>query len=77
MDKKTRKQKKNRGKNKIIWKRKIVIKSFSLANANPCSPVVLGLCRTGVLTDVKISQNTRVAHSGGKPKSGLPGGPVQ
>ena len=35
--------------------------------------LLLGLCRTGILTDVKTSQHTRVAHSGGKPKSGLPG----
>ena len=39
--------------------------------------LLLGLCRTGILTDVKISQRTRVAHSGGKLKSGLPGGPVR
>ena len=39
--------------------------------------LLLGLCRTGVLTDVKISQSTRVAHDGGKPNFGLPGGPVR
>ena len=40
-DKKTRKQKKQiEGKNKIIWKTKIVIKNFSLANEGLCSPAV-------------------------------------